>query len=154
MAEAKIEIKVGPVSFSGEGTEKWLSGVLDKVLEKIPELANVVPAEPGIDSTGASDSSTGSAGGKKATRTLAAFLKEKNATANQTRKFLATALWLEHGGKDTLSTNDVTKALSDAKQGTLTNPSQCLANNVSQGFCDKKGKRDFYVTNEGRTEIG
>ena len=36
MAEAKIEIKVGAVSFSGEGDGQWLSDQLDKVLEKIP----------------------------------------------------------------------------------------------------------------------
>jgi hypothetical protein len=29
MSEAKIEIKVGEASFSGEGTEKWLSEQLD-----------------------------------------------------------------------------------------------------------------------------
>jgi hypothetical protein len=32
MADAKIEIKVGSVSFSGEGDGKWLSEQLDKVI--------------------------------------------------------------------------------------------------------------------------
>jgi hypothetical protein len=43
MANAKIEIKVGAVSFSGEG--RWLSEQLDKVIEKLPELASIAPAE-------------------------------------------------------------------------------------------------------------
>ena len=47
MADAKIDIKVGAVSFSAEGTEKWLSGELDKVLERAPELANIAPSERG-----------------------------------------------------------------------------------------------------------
>ena len=46
MAEAKIDIKIGAVSFAAEGSEKWLSGELDKVLAKAPELAAIAPAEP------------------------------------------------------------------------------------------------------------
>ena len=49
MANAKIEIKVGAFSFTGEGTEKWLSGELEKLLAKIPELVEVAPAEPADD---------------------------------------------------------------------------------------------------------
>ena len=47
MADAKIEIKVGAFSFSGEGTEKWLSGELEKLLAKIPELVDVAAPENG-----------------------------------------------------------------------------------------------------------
>jgi hypothetical protein len=47
MADAKIEIKVGAFSFSGEGTEKWLSGELEKLLTKIPELVDVAPVTDG-----------------------------------------------------------------------------------------------------------
>ena len=39
MADAKIDIKIGAVSFAAEGSEKWLSGELDKVLARAPELA-------------------------------------------------------------------------------------------------------------------
>ncbi len=38
MADAKIEIKVAGFSFTSEGTEKWLSGELEKLLAKIPDL--------------------------------------------------------------------------------------------------------------------
>jgi hypothetical protein len=39
MAEAKIEIKVGAVSFSGEGESKWLAEQLDKILTCVPQLS-------------------------------------------------------------------------------------------------------------------
>ena len=159
MADAKIEIKIGAVSFSAEGTEKWLSGELDKVLEKAPELANIVPTRNG--GNGAGGSSEGGAApsaapgtGKKLKGTLAGFLKERRATTNQVRKFLATATWLqEHDGKERLTTKETTNALSDAKQTALTNPSQCLAHNVKQGFCQKDGKKQFYVTPEGVEDV-
>jgi hypothetical protein len=152
MADAKIEIKVGAVSFSGEGEGKWLSEQLDKVIEKLPQLANVAPFEP--DNGGGSDAGGSSGSTKvKPQGNLAAFLKAKKATTNQVKKFLAAATWLQAAGKDRLTTMEVTKALSDAKQGSLTNPSQCLAHNVSQGFCEKDGKRLFFVTPEGNAEL-
>ena|SRR5688572_8656985 len=152
MADAKIEIKVGAVSFSGEGEGSWLSEQLDKILEKLPVLANLQPAVDDDDDPVEDPPRTGSGSGGAGT--LAAYLKGKNATANKTRKFLATALWLtDVKDQDRLRTNDITKALSDAKQGSLGNPAQCLINNISQGFCHKEGKL-FYVTPEGRTDIG
>jgi len=154
MAEAKIEITVGSVSFSGEGDGKWLSDQLDKVLEKIPELANVVPAPatPGAAAGGSGSSAQG--GGASAGGTLSAYLKARNATSNQTRKFLATATWLtDTQNKSLMTTNDVTTALNDAKQTPIKNASQCLNNNIKQGFCHKNGKQ-FYVTDDGRGELG
>jgi hypothetical protein len=150
MAEAKIELKVGNVSFAGEGKEGWLSSQLDKVIKHLPDLASVAPASE--DSDTESDNPSGKAG-KNKRGTLAAFLTTKGAKSNQTRKFLATALWLQDGGKKRLGTPDVTKALRDSNQGRLTNSSQCLNSNVSAGFCEKEGKQ-FFVTDDGRTEIG
>jgi hypothetical protein len=151
MADAKIEMKVGSVSFSGEGEATWLSQQLDKVLEKLPNLAKVASTDANNGSktpaNGLGNSAQPSGG------TLAGFLKTKSATDNQTRKFLAAAIWLHDSGKSSLSTKEVTKALNDAKQSKLTNPAQCLNSNVSQGFCEKDGT-GFYVTSEGRTEIG
>ncbi len=92
---------------------------------------------------------------RKAGGTLASFLTAKNAKGNKTRKFLATTLWLQDAeGKSRVSTGDVTKALSHNSQGSVgSNPSQCLVQNVKQGFIAKEG-RQFYVTDEGRTELG
>jgi hypothetical protein len=148
MSDAKIEIKVGEVSFSGEGEGKWVSEQLDKVLARLQELANVAPAKPD------EGSGAGTPGHKKIAGTLASFLTSKNAKSNKTRKFLAVALWLQDAQSLTrLATSNVTKALSDNNQGTVGNASQCLIQNVKQGFCEKEGKL-FYVTPEGRTEIG
>jgi hypothetical protein len=155
MAEAKIEIKVGAVTFSGEGEGKWLSEQLDKVLEKIPELANVSPSGGSGDIGNAGGGSgTSHTGSSAAGGTLANFLKSKNATTNQRLKFLASAIWVTDAKKkDQLTTNDVTQALTDAKQVPLSNPSQSLNDNIKQGYCHKTGKQ-FYVTDEGRTALG
>ncbi len=157
MSEAKIEIRVGEVSFSGEGTEKWLSEQLDKLIEKIPQLSKVHSqkhAETGGTGTGAGTGS-GAAASQTITGILAAFLKAKSATTNQVRKFLATAIWLhDHESMEFVNTSDVIAALSDAKQKELTNPAASLNQNVSKGFCSKRTKNQFYVTDEGREDIG
>lgn len=149
MADAKIEIRVGEVSFSGEGEGKWLSEQLDKILKNLPDLAGIVPAASASSSGGAD----GGTSGPKAKGTLAGFLKEKAATDNQIRKFLATAVWLhERTSKPRLATKDVIGALSDNHQKKLGNPADCLNQNVKKGFCEKDGK-EFYVTDEGRGEF-
>lgn len=152
MADAKIEIKVGGVSFTGEGTENWLSTQLDKMLKHLPDLVSVAPSRD-EGSAGSQGENGKVPAGKKATGTLATFLNAKKATTNKTRKFLATALWLQDAGKEHLTTRDVTKAVKDNKQGSLGNSSRCLADNIKQGFCAKNGKKEFYVTDEGRTEL-
>jgi phage-related protein len=151
MADAKIEIKVGAVSFSGEGDGKWLSEQLDKVIEKLPQLANVAPVEP--ESSGRTGGDAHAHQGKKNVGTLASFLTAKNAKTNKTRKFLATAVWLHDvTGANRLATGDVKKALGQHNQGAVGNASQCLVQNNKQGFTAKDGKQ-FYVTPEGRAEI-
>jgi hypothetical protein len=55
MADAKIEIKIGSLTFSGQGEEKWLSDQLDKLLTKAGDLAaiSVPPSEsPASEPTG------------------------------------------------------------------------------------------------------
>jgi hypothetical protein len=156
MSDAKIEIKVGEVSFAGEGTEKWLSEQLDKLIEKIPQLAKVQSPKHGE----AGASGTGGGAGKGATTghtitgTLAAFLKAKSATGNQVRRFLATAVWLhDQGNHEHLTTAEVVAALTAAKQKELTNASNCLNQNVTKGFCQKTTKNQFFVTEDGLADI-
>jgi hypothetical protein len=152
MADAKIEIKVGGFTFTGEGTEKWLSGELDKLLTKLPELVEAAPAEP-------AGGKNGDEPGKKRPKlgklgTLAQFLRDKSATDNQIKKFLAAAVWLHDTmGKDRLTTGEVKKALRDARQPKLTNPSDALNQNVGKGHAEKEGK-SFFVTDPGRTSLG
>lgn len=155
MADSKLEIKVGSVTFSGEGTGDWLSKQLDKVLAKIPELIAVAPLEntgtPG-DGHGDRHSGSGTPGGKVA-GTLAAFLRAASVGTNQNQKFLATAVWLHDTEKKSrLTTTEVSGALSKHSQGKLTNPALNLKRNIGKGFCVREGKQ-FYVTNEGRESV-
>lgn len=151
MSEAKIEIKAGAFSFTGEGTEKWLSSELDKLLAKLPDLVELSPPESGGDENGG-----GPPKPKKGVKlgTLASFLRDKSATENQVKKFLVAALWLhDTTGKERLTTREVRKALSDAKQSKLTNPAACLNQNVSKGYAEKDGST-FFLTEPGRASLG
>ena len=155
MADSKLEMKVGSITFSGEGSGDWLSEQLDKVLAKIPELVAVVlPETPGNSgNNGGNPPAIAGAQHGGASGTLATFLKTGNATGSQSLKFLATAVWLHDvEQRNRLTTGDVTGALSKHKQGKLTNASNCLAENARKGYCVREGKQ-FYVTTEGRDNL-
>ncbi|MHB8391885.1 MAG: hypothetical protein ACYDBH_20290 [Acidobacteriaceae bacterium] len=156
MADSKIEIKVGSITFSGEGTGDWLSKQLDKVLAKIPELVAIAPQENERMGSDGGDTGTGRPGasGGKASGTLATHLKSTSSTSNQVRKFLATAVWLHDSeGEKRLTAKEVSSALNSHNQGKLTNAANSLNQNVTKGHCVKDGKT-FYVTPEGRTSLG
>jgi hypothetical protein len=151
MAEAKIEIKVGSFAFTGEGTEKWLSGELDKLLTKLPTLVEIAPLEKEDGDPG-----DGTKPGKKSGKlgTLANFLRDKSATDNQVKKFLATAVWLhDTTGNSRLTTTEVKAALKKANQTKVKNPSDALNQNVGKGHAEKDGE-GFFVTEPGRTALG
>lgn len=150
MTEAKIHFKLGLIEFSAEGEKAWVNEQIDKLLEKAPALIKMAP--PLVNKSRDQTHSPMGADPDIAEQSLAKFLKDKKATSNQVEKFLATAVWLEAKGKDRLSTNEITKALSSNNQGGLTNPSTCLNKNVGKGFCEKDG-RAFFVTEEGKTHL-
>lgn len=150
MADAKIEIKIGMIEFTGEGSEKWIESQLDKILEKAPELLKVVPSAS-QDTTTQYHNPMGS-DPEIAKKALGTFLQEKSATTNQTRKFLATAIWLESKGKNRLKTSDVTEALRVNSQKRLNNAALGLTRNTEKGYCEKDGDQ-FYVTDEGKKSI-
>lgn len=151
MNPAKIQVKVGTVEFVGEGDQQWLADQLDKLLLQFRDLVKL----EAISGFGANDSVQDSAVGKSSKKVgnLASFLKEKNATTVQTRKFLAAASHIQLNGKTRQTTADVTKVLKDANQSRLGNASDCLNQNVAKGFCEKDGS-SFFVTEEGLKEIG
>lgn len=148
MSQAKVEIKLGTLSFSGEGDSTWLAQQLDKLLAKAPELARQLPH---VRDDGGGKRHGGQAE-RAANGTLAGFLKAKNATKNQVKKFLATASWLQSGGKSMLTTSDVTKALRDSRQSKLGNAADCLNKNVAKGHCEKDGD-GFFVTDDGTASL-
>lgn len=145
---SKIRIRVGDVEVEYEGPEAFLEKKLPGLISQLSEVAKSAPAASDSEETPRTKRKPAA----KKVGTLAAFLKEHDATSAQTRKFLATAEWLHRGGKKELKTVDVTKALREAHQKRLGNPSQCLNSNVSQGYCEKQGK-DFYVTDEGKASL-
>ncbi len=147
---AKLKIKIGNIAFSGEGDNKWLAEQLDKILDRASELVDI-PDE--VDHSDDGDQG-GADNDTKSKVTLSKFLKDAKATTNQTVKFLATAAWLDarDGKVQKRTTSDVTKALDGNHQGSLTNASQSLNNNVTKGFCEKKDGQ-FYVTDEGRSSL-
>jgi hypothetical protein len=113
MSVSKIEVKIGDFSFSGEGDEKWLDSQLDKILEKASMIIALNP--PVISTTNQSEQHQPAdlSGNLSVTsKSLANFLKEKNATTVQNTKFLATAAWLEAKGKKRLITSDLKKLVS------------------------------------------
>lgn len=149
MGEAKVFIKVGGFEFSGEGDQEWVAKQLDKILAKADELTNLSP--PVREAPAENHKPMGIDAGI-AKKALRAFLSEKGATKNQIKKFLVTAIWLEAKGKARLSTGDISKALKDANQSKLSNPSECLKQNVSKGYCEKDDK-EFFVTVEGKASL-
>jgi hypothetical protein len=150
MPETKIQFKLGAIEFSGEGDKEWLAAQLDKLLANAPKLLSVgsPPQAPAADGQAPIQEDAGIA-----SKTLVAFLQEKNASTVQVRKFLGTSVWLESKGKKRLDTRDVVRALKDAKQTRLGNPADCLNQNVGKGLCEKDGDT-FFVTLEGKKSLG
>jgi hypothetical protein len=153
MSTSKLQIKVGIVEFSGEGEETWLAKQLETIIAKIPELLRIENATSAMESAEKAAHLKHAPGSADKVGTLATWLKNKNATTNQNRKFLATSAYLQIKGKDRISSGDVRKALSDNSQSALSNPSEALNQNNGKGFCEKDGK-SFYVTPEGFKELG
>ncbi len=150
MGEAKIEIKIGVIEFTGEGSEKWLETQLDKIIEKAPGLMKIAPVVTGDPAQGGHvPIGTDPAIAKKP---LGTYLQEKSATTNQNKKFIATAVWLESKGKSRLKTSDVSGALRKSSQKKLNNASLNLSQNVAKGYCEKDGDQ-FYVTDEGKNSL-
>lgn len=140
----KFNIKVGNVEVEYEGPEAFVN-------KKLPELVGNMVKVAAVRVRKEEDKSD--TGGKRPQTTLPVFLKQTKGTSNQTRKFLATAVWLHSGGSRMLTTRDVSKTLKDTQQGKLGNPADCLNKNVGKGFCEKDGKQ-FYATGEGRKNLG
>ena len=147
MTTAKIELKLGNFSFLGEGDQAWLSKELDKVLERVPQLGEV-PSGGNATLGGGSQTKNPDVEGVP----LASFLTSKNATTNQTKKFLATAVWLHGRGRNRLTTKDVVKALKDSNQTRIGNPADCLLKNIGKGFCEKDGS-EFFVIGGGSASL-
>lgn len=153
MEIGKIQIKIGAFEFFGEGNQEWLTMQMDKVLDKLPSLIKVAPIENDKENSTPTDSKPKDDSSKNITN-LSAFLKDKNATTNQVKKFLATAAFLQFKGKNRLTTSDIGEALKNSNQTRLGNASDCLLQNIKKGHCEKDGAKEFFVTSHGFEELG
>jgi hypothetical protein len=151
MSDAKIDIKIGQIQFSGQGEQDWVAKQLDKIIAQAEKLIKLAPV-PGNDEGDSGHHKSMGTDPAIAKKTLPVFLGEKSATKTQVKKFLATAIWLEAKGQKRLRTGDIAAALKSASQGRLGNPSDCLSQNVGKGFCEKDGDQ-FFVTDDGRKSL-
>ncbi|MFH1560869.1 MAG: hypothetical protein ABID84_05630 [Chloroflexota bacterium] len=150
MTEAKIEVTLGAISFSGEGEQEWLGQQLDKILEAAPGLANIQLEHVETPSPGAE--TVRQEGEFK--ETLVSHIKAKGGERNQVKRFLATANWLKLRGETQLTTAKVASALSENQQKRLANPADCLNKNVAKGYCEKTKDNGFFITPDGLKELG
>jgi hypothetical protein len=152
MANAKIELTLGSITFSGEGEETWVSDQFDKILEKAPGLIKIVPETQATSQAAVTVSEQVSklSDDTISSQTLPNFFKANDVPKSGFKKFLATAIWLHAKGANRLSVGDVTQALRDSNQTRLSNPSDCLNYNVTKGFIERDG-RQFFVTPEGKS---
>ena len=147
MTTAKVDIKIGALSFAGEGDKEWLAKQLDKLIQHAPALLTVAPDSNGDNGDGQPHQRTG--GGKAGT--LAAFIRTKNVSGDQD-KFLATSAWLHLKGTTRLTPSAVNKVMDENDQGKVTNPALVLKRLVKKGYCERSGTQ-FYVSEEGKKSL-
>lgn len=143
----KIKIKVGEVEIEYEGPEAFLLKSLPGLIARLSGISDETPKDGALGKLKKEPKTKIEKGG-----TLPEFIRAKKAADNQSKKFLATAVWLHDRGAERVSTADVRKALKDSHQSKLGNPAQCLNNNVTSGYAEKDGKA-FFVTDTGRSSL-
>ncbi|WP_185984561.1 hypothetical protein [Aureimonas mangrovi] len=148
---ARIEFAFGSLSFSGEGTETWLSAQLERVIDAAPALGQLSP--PMVIQDEPAREQGAPAGSAEFTASLATHIRAKGGDSNQVKRFLATADWLRQKGATPLNTGAVTKALSANHQKKLSNPADCLNKLVARGFCEKN-EDGFFITPDGLADLG
>ncbi|GJM03047.1 MAG: hypothetical protein DHS20C08_15480 [Rhodomicrobium sp.] len=146
--KAKVEVKIGDISFSAEGDKEWLSEQLEKIIESASHKSQKSSAEQEHTSEQASDRER-----QTFTKSLASYIREKKGESNQNQRFLATAAWLKHKGHQPLTSALVTKALRENQQKRLGNPSDALNQNVRKGYCEKSVD-GFFILPEGWQALG
>jgi len=147
--QAKLDIKLGSLSFSGEGDQDWLTSQLQMLIDCAETLNRDALSQP----QGASQAPLKSPNGSQFQEPLATYLKSKNAEKNQNMRFLVTADWLRRRGSETLTSGMVARALLDNHQSRLGNPSDCLNQNVAKGLCEKSNG-GFFITQIGMKTLG
>jgi len=145
---AAVTVRVHDVlkALNSEDRQKVVLAVMTLFGESAPTGAASVNGGSGTNSGQ-------SASPLKFAKSLATYLSEKQATSNQTLRFLATADWLRQKGQVPLTSTAVAQALKNNHQNRLGNPADCLNKNVARGFVEKDGKT-FFITPEGLAHLG
>lgn len=151
MAQAKISLTVGTVSFSGEGDEAWLSAQMEKVIDTATTIAVHAEETEETDGNDTAGEQEDSAGASRIA--LVNYIREKNGESNQVQRFLATADWLRKRGAANLTSSGVIKALAKNHQKRLANGADCLNKNVAKGYCEKTAS-GFFITPDGLKHLG
>ena len=146
----KVEIKVGNISFTGEGDQEWLGEQISKVIDSASQVPVSAPTSAGAQTAAPGDAASAS----NFTTSLASYLKDKGGETKQVQRFLTTAAWLEQRGQKKLNSTAVTKALSDNHQKRLGNSADNLNQNVTKGYCEKQKNGGFFITPEGWKQLG
>lgn len=150
---ARLDIKMGIATFSAEGDPDWIDARLSDFYDKAgigqgADASNDTTDEISTSGDGANAKPNGNG------MTLPTFLKGASIGTNQTKKFLATTIWLrDKQGVKVHSTGDVAKALKDNLQTKIKNPSQALNGNITKGFCEKTDNGQFFITAEGTQSL-
>ena len=129
MAEGKVAIAIGSLSFSGEGEQTWVTEQFDKILAKVPELLKQAPnlVSPSSGSAnGGGQQSRQSAGIAKGT---VAAIAAKLGVATGPELIMAAAAKLTFvDGKDSFSR----KSLLEAMKTATNYYKQTYSNNLSK----------------------
>ena len=151
--KGRVEIKVGNLSFAAEGDQDWLAEQLTRIMSAAePIISKSEVGDRRADASGAKSPGLDKSAGATAT-SLATYLKNAGGESKQVQRFLATAGWLFRRGAENLTTAAVSAALAEHHQKRLGNPADCLNQNVSKGYCEKR-KDGFFITPEGWSAIG
>lgn len=146
---AKVECAAGQLQISIEGGEAWVTKQFEAVIAQVSDLTSLAVSLPSGNGKAGNDA----APDDEPVGSLASHIKEHGGEKSQTRRFLATADWLRRKGDKSLKTSKVSAALKGNQQKKLSNPSQSLNDNVSQGFCEKDAD-GFFITPDGLKELG
>lgn len=155
--QAKLRLKYGELQIEYEGEQAFLRDGFVEMLQQAGEVLGRLPNAPIVHQPaplGLPEPPPINAQFEAVFSTsLHAHLKAKGADKKQVEKFLATADWLRRRGSNELNTAAVSKALAENQQSKLSNPADCLNQNVAKGFCEKTAS-GFFITPEGISHLG
>src|ERR1700722_5503907 len=106
MPDAHIQIEIGKIKFTAEGSPDWVDKKYEEFLRHMSELQKQLPP------TEAPPLEQRVLGTEHTDVPLAIFLKQKKVGTSQNNRFLAAAVWLKLKGQNIVRTAEVVKVLA------------------------------------------